>query len=497
MKSIASVVLGVCAVAAVAAQIRIPAPPRNVPLPDVDRVLRGEPPLSTGLDDVYRDVPFLDDHEPRFADMRPLRDASGAYQLRPGHWSMEFESFCVRPGTRGPSPTDGRGFLAAPLEGRHAGIVAHMLDQYGRLTDIPHRDMQTLLWAVMSRVKLRDLPVRQQAVAARVLTPAQIAALDSGAIDIIPPAMRRRLFDNLPPAIRAIAAQEQRVRELLYRADVSYEELERAAILTGPPPPASRHIAPTRWTIHPDGYLLRLVQHGAARTTVQIARPPRYVIRRDRLGRIVSVDFGDGRQTVTEYDDAIPRFAPDGLPVVGYAFKSITLVRPGANGPESTVVQGRGWTFVGQPPARPSRGFSVVRARLQPPSWMERFADWKERYDEFNEEYADRAEWYRDMWEDVTDPPPAVEQALQDLQDLEHYRDGIEAALTGDIGDRLEWLIDHQDRMNDALERATILLSGLPDTSDAEREYRASRTAAVPAALDDQRFGVSGRPAGG
>lgn len=497
MKTTACVALVLSATILAAAQIRVPSlpAPRNLPLPDIDRMLRGAPPLSTSLDNARRDVPFLDAHEPTFADMAPLGNARGTFTLRPGSWTIDLQSFCIRPGTRGPQPSDGRGYIAAPLTGRHAPIIERMLTQYGRLTDIPHRDMQTLIWAVLSRVKIRQLSLAHQALAARVLTPAQIAAVDSGALDIIPPEQRRRIFGALPQEIRAIAEAEQDVREVLYQANYTYEALERAAILEGPLPPESRTIAPTRWTIHPDGYLLRLIPHGVARTTVQVSMPPRYRIRRDGKGRIVSVDFGDGRRTETVYDDAIPAFTPPGNPmVVGYAFKSVTLIRTGPDGRRQEVVtRDRGWTFVTRPNAQPGRGFRVVRAALQPPPWMERFQDWKERYDEFNEEYAERAEYYRDLWEDVTDPPPSVEEALRDLEDLEHYRDGIEAALTGDIGDRLEWLIDHQDRMNDALERATILLSGLPDRSDAERELATSREAAVGGARDTQRLGISTR----
>lgn len=498
MRQLASLLLA-CSVSVTAvAQIRVPniPLPRDLPLPNIDRLLRGEAPLSTSLNNVRRDVPFLDKLAPKFQSMAKLQTARGTFMLPPGHWTVDLDSFCVRPGTRGPQPTDGRGFLPAPIAGRHAAIIEHMLGQYGRLTDIPQRDMQVLIWSVMSRVKIHNLDPKQRALAARVLTPAQIVALDSGAIDIIPPQQRRQIFSKLPREVQQVAEAEQRVRDVLHRANYTYEELERAAILQGPPEKPAKIIPTSRWAVHPDGFLMRLKPHSIYLTTVEIARPHRYQIRRDQLGRIVSIDFGDGRRTETEYDDAIPAFTPPNKsPLVGYALKSVRLIRRGAGGrPEEVVVRNKGWTFIMKPNVRvaPKRG--VMLASWQP-GIMDRFSDWLERYQEFQEEYGDRAEYYRDLWEDVTDPPPSVEETLRDLEDMEHYRDGIDAALRGDIGDRLEWLIDHQERMNNALERATLLLDRLPDRSDAESdfEYHPPRDIAVPGSRGEQRGGISSR----
>ena len=124
---------------------------------------------------------------------------------------------------------------------------------------------------------------------------------------------------------------------------------------------------------------------------------------------------------------------------------------------------------------------------------MERFLEWKERYDEWNEEYGERAEWYRDRWEHVNDPPPGVEETLRDLEDSEHYRDGIDAALRGDTGDRLDWLIDHQERMNDALRRATLVLATLPDGSedDSPGVMPGRMDFPVPGSSGSQRLGLS------
>jgi hypothetical protein len=500
MKPVVTALLAVCVSITVAAQIRVPKIPlpRDLPLPNIDRFLRGESPISTSLRDARVEVPFLDRLDVKFGDLSTLRNDRGSFTVTPGRWTADLHSFCFRPGTRGPRPTDGNGYVSAPLVGPHGEIFADMLTKYAMQRDIGQQDMQVLIWALLSRTKIRLMNPRMQALAARVLTPAQIVALDSGALDVIPPNLRRRAFNALPAEVRAIATVENRIRDVLSRANHSYAELERIAVLQGPEPRDGRTIPKQRWTVHPNGYLIRYVPRGVARTTVQIAMPPNIQVRRDGNGRVVSVDFGDGRRTETEYDDAIPAFEPPGnLMAVGYAFKSIKLIRRGANGrPEEVVLRDRGWTFVTRPATRLAPRTGVFFASfVQPPSWIDRFQTWKERYDHWNEEYRERAEWYRDRWERLNEPPPDVEQTLRDLEDLEHYRDGIDAALRGDTGDRLDWLIDHQERMNAALERATLTLGTLPDGSDDDDHglYATPPDVAVPGSAGSQRLGISGR----
>ena len=502
MKIIAPVLLTLCASATIVAQIpRVPVP-RNLPLPRIDQWTRGEPPLTTSLKDARVEVPWLDRLAPRFANMASLRNARGTFTLRTGHWAADLQSFCLHPGTRGPQPADGRGYLSGPMRGPQAGIIMHMLEGYGRMPDITQHDLQTLFWAILSKTRIRSMSTAHQRLAARLLTPAELLALDTGALDVIPVSMRRRIFAALPADVRRVAEAENRLRDALSRANYKYAALERAAVLSGPLPSSGRKIPLGRWSVHPGGYLIRYSPKGFARTTVEIAVPAKYEIRRDSLGRIISVDFGDGRRTESEYDDSVAPFRPPGAArAVGYAFKSVRLIRPGAAGaPEEVVVRGKGWTFVVAPNLRAARSTGTVRvilastfgfrpALMQPGSRMERFERWKERYDTWNEEFKERAEWYRDRAEHATDPPPDVEQTRRDLEDLEHYRDGIEAALSGDTGERLDWLIDNEERMNAALERATIVLSGLP--AHPEDEYSPVPDMAIPGG--GQRLGISSR----
>ena len=373
--------------------------------------------------------------------------------------------------------------------GSRATIVRKLLERYGPLTDVPQSEMQLLLWGVTSKAKLKQMAAAQQRLAARLLTPVELAAMEGDALGVIPPALRQRVYNALPRDARAVAEAENTVRDLLGRTTATYADIERAAVLSGPELPPERPVARGRWSVHA-GLLVRFMPTLYSRTTMQIAVPTHYTITRDRLGRIITIDFGDGRVTETEYDDAIPPFEPPGTRgVVAYAFKTIRLVSRAADGAlDRRVLENAGWTFVNRGP-RPAPQFGFARVALRQPP-LDRFRTWKERYDRWNGEYRERAEWYQQRWNRNVEPPPSVAQVLRDLEDMQHYRSAVEAVLTGGPAGQLNWLIEHQERMNQAIARATVEIAGV---GAPPSEFSPSDSVAVPAHRGSQRIGLSAR----
>ena len=119
------------------------------------------------------------------------------------------------------------------------------------------------------------------------------------------------------------------------------------------------------------------------------------------------------------------------------------------------------------------------------------FERWGERAEQAQDIH-DRYEFYRDRADRATDD--ASEDSVDELEDTDHYRDGIDAATSGDPGDRLEWMIDHQERENAALEWAITVLEGLPTTSttDDPPAWEPGGGVAVPS-RGGQTLGISGR----
>jgi hypothetical protein len=120
--------------------------------------------------------------------------------------------------------------------------------------------------------------------------------------------------------------------------------------------------------------------------------------------------------------------------------------------------------------------------------WVERAQNAAEHWDDY--------EWLRDRAEATT--TTGDDSAVDDLGDTEHYNDGIEAALEGNVSDRLQWLAEHQERENEALEHAVWVIDTLPTTSTTEdgpppRDWDFGGGAGHPSSVIDQILGTSSR----
>ena len=474
-------------------------------VPSLGGLLKGTPPLSTDFDDTIGQQPILDRKEttrqPR--SMRSLaRKGNGAFILQPGLWEQTLQSYCLRAGTY--APGQGDGYLYAPAKGSRAAAIRAILAASVNHPEIVQSDIQMLLWAVLSRVNVSKMPPKMQAVA-RVLLPAsEIRAIDADALEVIGAAERTRLFRGLPAPIRKVLEVESDLRYRFYRANVNYAEIERIAVLSGVAPEDNANkIRRGQWSRHPGGYYIRYFPDSFTKTRVQILVPGRVVVTRDRLNRIISIEDSRGGRTETVYNDALaPRPHPQDSRLKAYPFKTVRFTKRGANGkPEVLEIHDKGWTFQrSQPRNRRAmdqpRGLSpqhtpvmrVVRASYTlVQDWWDRWFERGEQAQEIHERY----EFYRDRGDAATTTGDA--DSVDELEDRDHYRDGIDAATGVDLGDRLEWLSDHQERENEALEYATSVLDGLPTTSTTDGPaWEPGDGLGVPSG-GGQRLGISGR----
>jgi hypothetical protein len=347
-----------------------------VGLPSLSSFLEGDPPITTSLDDARTEIAFLDGYSPstwRRMDGQP-RTGGGAFRLRPGRYAFEAQSYCLKAGTHGPGGGDG--YLYAPLVGPKATIVRNILRNSYAHPEIPQRDVQVLLWAIIARTKVSDMPRDMQVTAARLLTPREISDLNGGALGLVPEPVMREAMSSLPPLARQVFEAEARLRSMLTSGSASFAELERVAVLTGDAPPTedSRPVPEQRWSYHPDGYFVRYDPSGYSHTRMEVVVPRPVTVERDGAGRIVSVVEGTGRRIEIEYDDATAQVGGD-AGVRAYGVRTIRLVS--ADGTPTNAAQG-GWTLVGVP-----RGGGS-------PSGSGRFADLAARY---RAAEAWRAEW--------------------------------------------------------------------------------------------------------
>ncbi len=277
-------------------------------IPDLS--LEEDDPITTSLDDAVTEIPFLDDFEPSyFLPMGELpRGPGGYFLLMPGAFEIEWESFCLHAGTHGPGQGDG--YLYAPLEGPKASIIKHLMENSRFHWEIPQRDLQVLIWAILARTKISDMDPHMQQTAATLLTDDEVLELEGFALDTVKSELFERAFGELPPSVQRIMQAKAELRNSLTSGSYTYNQLENIAVLSGDAPwtEDSRDVPRGRWSFHPDGYFVRYFPHGYPTTRIQVSVPDLLTIGRDANGDIIFIEDAWGNSleiidvpTITTY----------------------------------------------------------------------------------------------------------------------------------------------------------------------------------------------------
>lgn len=496
-------ILALC-VAGASASAQFRNPIKRLPglerLPGLGRFLDNPPLTTSGLDAVL-EAPPLDGFNP--ASFKRLidqpRSAGGSFVLAPGAYAFDAESYCLHMGTRG--PVSGDGFLSAPLQGPMAPVVRSILRNAAHHPDIKQRDIQVLLWGLLARVKVTELNPHLRSIAARLLTTQELRSVSESAWDLLETNAARRAIRELPQPVQRLLRLENDMRNAVRRVNYDYRSLERLAMtpIPGLATHPTRNLPRGRWMHHANGFLIRYASAGYPQTRVEIYVPEPFTYQRDPLGRILSVKDRAGNGVESTYDDTVPpRSVPGDAGLRAYAFRTVTYVRNTPSGPQRHAVSNPGWTFVRGRQA-PRRGDLLLRPAAALPTANRpvpqgSFEGLKERYEQAREHY-DRYRYYRERRDRMESKPD--ESAIDDLENNEHYRDGVDAATRGDAGERLDWIIQQKEREREALRHATSVIdslpTGSPDRDWAGRQYEPPDDMAIPASAGSQRLGISTR----
>ena len=167
----------------------------------------------------------------------------GGFVLSPGYYEAEFKTFCLQPGTPDPSPRDA--YLQSPITGYRSDIVQSVLLNSRKRSDLKQRNVQLLLWSVVSNSKYDNLSKDVRADAERLLTSKQIFELKGGWANVV-----RTVSNNLPSG----GGDFKRILDL---GSESYEKIEKIAVL---PEPSQVHLPDYKldqWYRQSDGYYVR------------------------------------------------------------------------------------------------------------------------------------------------------------------------------------------------------------------------------------------------
>lgn len=210
--------------------------------------------------------------------------------LPPGYYKFDFKTFCLHAG--GYAPTEGSGYLAAPLMGTRAKLIQSILTRYDDNQNIEQRDVQLLIWGVEAGQKFSNYPADFQLRVTPLLTPDEIAQME---VDL-----KEIALDLLPGEAKEILNLYHELRSKLSDVNTSYEQIEQIAVKTGIPPPGkgSKNIERGTWSSIGNGVYIRSFTDVYPKSQVEIYMPEDVTIQYDQPEaprKIISLDDGSYR----------------------------------------------------------------------------------------------------------------------------------------------------------------------------------------------------------
>jgi hypothetical protein len=242
-------------------------------LPNVNNLLKGKDPITTSLDDAVTEAPELDNFEPTviLPGSELPRNADGSFYIFPGVWEFHLKSYCMKAGTYGPSKTSGSGHVYAPLKGPKADVIQSLLKNGFKHPEVKQREIQVLIWAIIARQNLKDMPKEYMLTAAKLLDANQLIKLNDGIIKNLAQKELSKSIESLPEPVQEVLEAENKMRGMLVEATTKYEDLEKVAVLNGiMPEDEGRKVKKGRWSLTPDGYYIRYFPSSYSNMILQV-----------------------------------------------------------------------------------------------------------------------------------------------------------------------------------------------------------------------------------
>jgi len=231
----------------------------------------GPEPFETSIDDASKDTVEADSVElPK--KIHPIekqqRAANGGYDLKPGAYEQELDSFCMYPGKA--SAGKGTAYLPAPYKGPKAAVLRSIITRWRAFPDkIGKSDAQQLLWAILTKTKIKDASPTVRKAASALLAQSDIDAIDGASLAVLNETAMNRVMQQIPPELRDAYRKQNELRAKFADASASYDELEKIAV----PPAEDPGQSLGTWTKMPAGHLIRYLPSGYQQVRVQIVVP--------------------------------------------------------------------------------------------------------------------------------------------------------------------------------------------------------------------------------
>lgn len=191
------------------------------------------------------------------------RSEEGGFILAPGYYEAEFKTYCLQPGTPDPRPNDA--YLQAPMSGYRKEIVEAILHNSRNKPHIQQRNVQLLLWSVVSKSDYNKLSSAVKADAAELLTSKQVFELKGGVIGMV-----KTVSNALP---NEMFKGSNSIRKLFDAGTSSYEAFERIAVLREPSKMRMKDFKNDQWYKQKENYYVRHFPVSYKKIKVQVYVP--------------------------------------------------------------------------------------------------------------------------------------------------------------------------------------------------------------------------------
>jgi hypothetical protein len=185
----------------------------------------------------------------------------GEIVLSDGFYEADFKSYCLQPGT--PSPSDRDAYRQGTLTTYRRDIVETILRNSLKKPELEQRNIQLLLWSVVSGSDFRKLSWEVQGTAQQLLTRKQIFELQGGVMGIV---------KTVSMALPESGATSQ-MKQLFEMGTSSYEAYERIAVLQQKSHITQPEIKKDQWYKQPGGYWLRYFPSSYQHVKIQVYVP--------------------------------------------------------------------------------------------------------------------------------------------------------------------------------------------------------------------------------
>lgn len=249
-------------------------------LPGVNELIRKSA-LTTSIKDAYPVAFWLNDFD---AEIKAPEKKGSFRNIRDGFYRLKLKSFCLKAG--GWEPTEGDGYLIAPMKGLRADLIKNIITKYADNPTIDQKDVQRLIWGIEAGMKFSDFPPDVQLRVTPLLNPEDIAMMEVNLFDV------SELL--LPDEAKQVLRYYEELRGKIKDAGSTYEDIERVAVRTGMAPlgKGSINIEKGSWTLIKGGYFVRTFPFGYKHTTMEVYKPAEVKITRDDKKRITFIESG-------------------------------------------------------------------------------------------------------------------------------------------------------------------------------------------------------------